>query len=240
MARRKTEPPEELGAPMYMVQYTSLMALLLSFFVMLQTMGQKKTHRFNEGVGHIRNALGMKGGFGMLPYWRAVVGRMGGSYPKVEPEIEQDRDFVGFLKGTLWRSGLHDTSIVRVDVRPTGTEVVLTTPIAFAPGEAHVPLDARRFLDRVGAVFYDLEDCGLIVSCVVRTGSDEAQRHFLAVERAAAVARYLEDRFGEGLGGVRCMGFAYGRYTGYVDNDEAVMFVLQKEDASAGRTTIFR
>jgi len=194
-------------------------------------MGEQKTHRFKVGVGQIRNVLGLKGGFGMLSYWRTVFGKRAGNHPNVKPELEEDRNFEGFLKGTLWKLGLPETSVVRVDVIPVGTEVVLSTPIEFHSGQAHLPLKARRFLDRIGTMFYDLKNCRLTVYAVVRTGQDEAARQMLAVQRAATVARYLEDRFGAALGGIRCAGYAHGRYMEYLESDDAVVFVLRRASA---------
>ena len=52
---------EEL-APAYMGLYSSLMILLLAFFILLNSMATVQEAGFKAGIGKVQNAFGWKGG----------------------------------------------------------------------------------------------------------------------------------------------------------------------------------
>jgi hypothetical protein len=233
---KKVIENQEVQAPAYMVQYGGLMALLLAFFVTLQTLGDKKTHKFKRGIGDIQNAFGLKGGFGVLPYWKTFREWSGGSYPDVKKEPGPEEDFLGFMKGMLWRAGLDEGSVLRVDLDPLGATAVIATPMQFAAGDAGLAPESRRFLDRIGAVFYDLPDCSVSVCCLAAAQPEpEAARQQLAVERAATVARYLGEKFGDGIGTVRALGYAHARFATFATGGESVALLIRKNRRSEVR-----
>ena len=73
---KRPDPPKEASAPSYFVQYAALWCLMLAFFVVLLSMGHQRTAEFKSGMGMIRDAFGLKGGMGILAFWRkASAGR---------------------------------------------------------------------------------------------------------------------------------------------------------------------
>jgi flagellar motor protein MotB len=221
-----------------MVLYSSLMALLLAFFVTLLTMGQEKTAKFKEGVGEIRDAFGLRGGFGILNYWKSISQWLASDYPEVSQEEKAEASLVGYLKGVLWREGLNESFILKIEYDELGESVMMSTPISFTEDNAFLSRDARWFLNRMGAVFYNLPDCSVTVSCLVNTENptNAVENELLAVERAVAVTRYLTEKVKIPASRLLPVGFAYDRYLVPQEAEEAVYFMIRRKNNSQGET----
>jgi len=228
------EQEEEMEAPGYMVLYSSLMALLLAFFVTMLSMGAEATGKFNEGVGDIRDAFGLRGGFGILNYWKSISQWLANDFPEVtqEEEADEDANLVGYLKGVLWREGLNESFIVRIDYDELGETVMMATPITFSGKNAFLGRDDRWFLNRMGAVFYNLPECGVTVSCLVNTEDPEKMEdeQRLAVERAVAVTRYLIQKVKIPASRLLPVGYANERYLDPPETEEAVFFLIRRNN----------
>ena len=230
---KRPEPEEEMEAPGYMVLYSSLMALLLAFFVTLLSMGAEATGKFNDGIGDIRDAFGLRGGFGILSYWKSISQWLANDFPEVtqkeEDEKDEEANLVGYLKGVLWREGLNESFIIRIDYDDMGETVMMATPITFSDDNAFLGRDDRWFLNRMGAVFYNLPECGVTVSCLVNTEDpdkmEDNQR--LAVERAVAVTRYLIQEIKIPASRLLPVGYADERYLDPPETEEAVFFLIR-------------
>ncbi|NCC52662.1 MAG: hypothetical protein EOM20_15790 [Spartobacteria bacterium] len=226
----KIKVEEELEAPGYMVLYSSLMALLLAFFVTLLSMGEEATGKFNAGIGEIRDAFGLRGGFGILSYWKSISQWLANDYPEVSQEEDEDANLVGYLKGVLWREGLNDSFIIRIDYDELGETVMMATPITFSGRNAFLGRDDRWFLNRMGAIFYNLPECGVTVSCLVNTDDPEKmeENQRLAVERAVAVTRYLVQKVKIPASNLLPVGYANERYLDPPETEEAVFFLIRR------------
>ena len=67
MARRRPNRAV-LGAPLWIVTFGDMMALLLCFFILLQMFSElKKDHEYQRVITAIKEAFGYSGGIGVLP-----------------------------------------------------------------------------------------------------------------------------------------------------------------------------
>jgi chemotaxis protein MotB len=230
---REIKKAEEDEAPGYMVLYSSLMSLLLAFFVTMLAMGQERTAQFKTGVGQIRDAFGLRGGFGVLPYWRSMSQWLASDYPKVTKEEDQDAKLIGYLKGVLWREGLDESFILDIEYDRMGATIIMRTPIKFGVGNAFLERDSRWFLNRMGGVFYNLPEALITVSCLVETSGREAEDdradEYLAIERAVAVNRYLIDEVKISEERLQAVGYAHERYLRRLDEKEVVFFYIRSD-----------
>ena len=234
---KEEEKEEPEGAPAYMGQFTALMTLLLAFFICLLTMGQERISQYQAGFGEIRDAFGLKGGFGIFQFWRKGGEGQGDDNPSVKQEDEgqgdDDGDLVGYLEGTLWREGLLKISIIHTEFDNRGVTVTMSTPIEFRPGSAVLDREIRHFLNRVGIIFFNLPSSKLTVYALTQSLNSEDENQLLSIERAAAVTRYLEEKFRIPRSRVDAIGYAHTNYL-HGDQDERndrVLFSLRKPKA---------
>lgn len=221
---------EAEGAPGYMVQYTALMTILLAFFICLLTLGQQKATEYRKkGLGHVRDAFGLKGGLGLLPYWKAIMK----NYPEVEEldeEIDEKKDLLGYVRGAFTADVLDAEEIVQAEFEDWGYSVRVLTPLQFETGSIVLSRDAQRFLDRTGGVFYNLAEHTIIACCYVSTG-DPQKDYRLAAHRAVVITRYLKHECRVPGDRLRAVGYAHDRYLGPNDmgqSDQMTLFFVRK------------
>jgi flagellar motor protein MotB len=228
---RKGEPPQDAQAPGFFVQYAALWCLMLAFFICMLSLGHERTAEFKTGVGFIRDAFGLKGGLGMLPFWHMIAGESShkGQTSRA-PQVEEEGNLIGYFKGMLWKEGLASVSILRVEVDEWKVGVVMKVPLSFPEGESVLDTTAKEFLDRIAGVFFNLPDWFLSVGCLTPAADDENGSLRLASERASVVARYLQDVGRIEGNRVEAVGYAHSRYTGIEAPDAGgvVMFTLRK------------
>ncbi len=232
---KKREPSREEQAPGYMVMYSALWCIMLAFFVSVLSMGRQKTDDFKKGVGEIRNAFGVEGGFGLLQFMRGH--RMDESGARIESrrndsKEEQDERaaLIGFFKNMLWREGLSSVAILDVRVDALGANVILQTPIVFSPGDASLSADARKFLNKIGTLFYNRPDLSIEVICMTTppAGSEDIVP---ALERASAVTRYLSEECRIPEARIASLGYGSTRFMAYLPDtmvDQTVLFSVRK------------
>jgi len=68
-----------------------LMVLLLAFFIVLVSLSQTQKAGFKAGIGEVKNAFGMAGGYGFFNF--AFFGRTGGYAPNASESEEGDAGF---------------------------------------------------------------------------------------------------------------------------------------------------
>lgn len=61
MARKKRQGEGEAGAPAWLVTYSDLVTLLLTFFVLLLSMANLDKMKFNDALGSLKGAFGLSG-----------------------------------------------------------------------------------------------------------------------------------------------------------------------------------
>jgi chemotaxis protein MotB len=229
------KPPKEDQAPAYMTMYASLWCIMLAFFVTLLSMGQQRTEEFKEGLGQIQNAFGREGGFGLLQFMRGHrMTRPGANLDSRREDTAdpQDRaELIGFFKNMLWREGLSSVAILDVKVDSGGANVILQTPIEFQADYANLSMEDRKFLNKIGAIFYNRSDLSIRVDCYTRPSEDDSNDMILALERASAVTRYLagECRISENR--LSSLGYGSTRFMLYLPEtniQQTVVFSVRK------------
>ncbi len=223
---KKKEEDEE--APDYIAQYTSLMTILLAFFIIMLSMGSDKTADYQSGMGYIRNAFGSQGGFGLMPFWRGIWQRN----PDIEvEESESEEDhLVGYEKGKLSLDSLDAEGILKAEIQDWGRYVSVTVPISFPENEAAITDGAKEYLKGLGQLFYSLDGYRVTVCAYVSTGDHEADQ-VLATKRSVLIMRYLRDEYNIDDHRIRSAGYAFPDYldSGKAEGrEQMVTFVVQK------------
>ncbi len=228
----KREPPKEEGAPAYMAQFTSLMTILLAFFIVMLTMGQEQVSRYNmEGFGLIRDsAFGLKGGgLGVMSYMRAV---LRGS-PDIGRAVEETPDdhHLGYVRGEFDREQMDAEGIVHTEIQDWGNSVRIATPVVF-PDDGWIPSpESREFLDKIGNVFYNMEGYRVTVACYEAAGADAQAARMTAARRALAVINYLERQKRVPRAMLRAVGYSAPLYMEFADGEsptQKTVFFVRK------------
>jgi chemotaxis protein MotB len=224
----RDKKPEE-GAPAYMAQFTALMTILLAFFICMLSLGSTREAEYKDGIGNVRDAFGVSGGLGLLPYWKAIMNR----YPKIDADSEEvKRNLIGYRRGTFQSDILSLSQAIRGRLRQQHRSVRIMTPIRFAVGSAVLDADARAYLSSLGQVVFAMRNCQLAICCYA---PDDAQGTItLSAMRAAAVSRYLAAACGLPQSSLSGIGYAHTKYLGELDEatQATVVFVSRRSTGS--------
>ncbi len=224
------KPQEPEGAPAYFVQYAALWCIMLAFFVVLLTLGHDRTDAYKTGIGYIRDAFGLKGGLGMLDFWRKATEGQGDAKPTTAKPPE-DGDLIGHFRGMLWKEGLSSISILRTEFDDLGVRITVDTPIEFAPDDAVLNRRTQDFLNRIGTVIYNLPDCIVAVNSYAHGRGSDEQDLLLAAERSTAIARYLQGPCRIPPRRVESLAYSHERYLaplGESQTNQAVQLAIRK------------
>ncbi len=223
------EKPKEEQAPAYFVMYAALWCIMLAFFVTMLTMGKQRVAEFREGLGEIRNQFGTRGGFGLFPYWRNYDKQKSG-FMNYRFETKEG-EFIGYLKGMLWKEGLSSSSILKIDMQEDSVTIYLMTPLVFLPGSSMLSNANKSYLSRIAGLFYNRTD--LLISIYALLDNEKGNNTVLATRRAAVVSRYLSDVCLVARDRLTAVGYASKRYLDFIDSGvkECVIFVIKKEEA---------
>jgi len=149
MVIKRTRPDEaKKGAPRYLVSFSSIMTLLLAFFIILQAFASvQEPGLFYAGRGSFIRALetGGLGGFWDrngsghdIPRYLAPEGQTEAPRERrIDPEMED---------GQQAAERLEQEAAVRGDTPPPGPRRVLSTPVVFGPAKSRLTEAEGRFL----------------------------------------------------------------------------------------------
>ena len=228
---KRPDPPKEEKAPAYMTMYSALWCIMLAFFVVLMTLGRQKSDKYKKGIGAVKNAFGVRGGMGMMEYWRKASDGQGDNNPN-PPDEQEEGDVVGHFKGMLWKEGLSNVSILKTEFDDRGISITIDTPIEFVTNSAVLGREACAFLSRMGGVFYNMPGFEITVQDLTMREKDTDDRNLLlAIERASAVTRYLQDEARIPADRIIAVGFSNRKYLTALKSDprdQALIFSLRK------------
>lgn len=245
MAEEQTQAPPKKekkadvapGAPAWMVTYSDLVTLLLTFFVLLLSMANMDPVRFVAASGSLKEAFGMQQESNSTDFAIPIFPHQPKSqyspiqiqssekvYEKVKSKIDALRlnDDIGFIKKD------DDSIILRV-----------SDSVLFAPGQAEITRKALPILRSIAEIIkplpVNLRIEGHTDDTPIRGGSNTANWD-LSVERSVSVLRYFSQ--GDLLSLDRMAAVGYGTDRPVVANvDEAsraknrrVDFVLRLKD----------
>lgn len=241
---KKVEPPVEAGAPAYMLQYSALMTLLLAFFICIVSTckfaGEAKVG-FSAGVGRISNSLGVKGGFGILPFMNQVQKNYRAIFPKTKKKpkdatkpADPDRNLIGLPRNSARMGVAELENYFKIEQQFRGVSIRLNTPILFGNEQRSLDSKAVEFVQRVGGILQSMPDVVLTVRSYSGSLGDEAMDEELAAERGACVLRHLETESGVERVRMRVVAYNNERYLGDLTQaqkrqKQAMLLYLQKD-----------
>jgi len=213
MAREVKKPKEEL-APAYFVQYSSLWCILLGFFVLLLSLGNTQTGPGDAGVGAVRDAFGMSGGLGILPFAKNA---FGGSDAKssslriIRSDEQPAYRLDGYVRGMLSSKGLSELSLWVIEDSPGKPKVVLSLPVKFRD-DLHLETGSVQMLETLSEVVFHLSGRQFEFMMVYNGDADRTAAQKRAMLRAAVVARFLAETCSLPPDQVRTVGYYDSRY----------------------------
>ncbi len=186
MGRSKKQEGEE-GAPMWIVTFSDLMSLLLTFFVLLLSFSTISEEDFNDAMASLQGAF-----FGVLPLNTGVISMHQRQPRRTKDEVSQT---ARRLRRRLQVLGLERQVKIEYDA-VGGMKISLPGGILFQPGSATLHPDAGSALQSIAEVLGEVPETFV----EVRGHTDDApltstprfrDNHELSYFRADAVARQL-------------------------------------------------
>jgi len=185
MARRPKK--ESGGAPAWMVTFSDMVTLLLTFFVLMLSMASMDQVKFNDAAGSLRDAFGvMKGG-----------NKTDISKPKVVEFVPINDDFVS----RLYKRMLTEFNRLKIDarislVKDRGAVILrVNESLLFAPGQTEVRPESYPTLNDIARLLQDLPFHlrveGHTDDTPVRTNN--VSNWDISVARAVSVVKYMAD-----------------------------------------------
>ncbi len=229
---KKRKKKEAAGAPLWMVTYSDMVTLLLTFFVLLLSMAQLDKMKFKEAVGSL------KGAFGVLESAnRTTVDR-----PRIVEFLPIEDDYVA----RLYKRLISQLQRLKLDrditlVRDRGAVVLrVNDAVLFASGQTEVRPEAYAVLRKVAEMVRPLP-FGLRIeghtddTPVARQG---ASNWDLSVARAVSVLKFFGRENLLPLDRLSAVGYGAQRPLGPNDSDAGralnrrVEFVLESTSAT--------
>ncbi len=224
MGKKKAEG----GAPAYMGLFTSLMTVLLAFFMLMVAMSSSSQEAgFHHGVGNVENTNGLKGGVGVLSFARAAGDK--GILGVAEEEVSNDqfqKQFVSDGDG-----GVGSTDLDNIQENDKGHYLSIYIPHIFEKGSAKIVKDSalEEYLRKMSTGFIAVKD-NILIRSFADDGGSKNESQLLATKRANAIIKYLNSK---GIGYERLVGIGYG-FDRYFDFSE-----IEKEIRQNGQASFF-
>lgn len=228
MIRKNKEDSDEQQAPAYMVLYSSLMTLLMTFFIVMVSMGKYGKEKFHTASVSVKEAFGVfaprEGGLlrwilnldRVKPDFRFIDNRI------VASQMDKTELLVGkienFLGSSSNKAGVQDIQVKYLPQK--GIIVKVSETFMFDLGQVKLKPKAEKFLDRLISLFYDqpyeIEVEGHTDNLPVSTNRYPSNWE-LSAGRAISVIRYLHEKGGIDYRYLRAIG--YSEYRPLVEND---------------------
>ena len=202
--------PDEGGAPAYMGLFTSLMTVLLAFFILLVAMADTQDAGFYKGVGAVENSLGITGGFGIMPFAK-VAGDRGVLGVEVDGEETSIKD-KQLIQDVTGEGGDKTTDIENAEEIDRGSYIRMQIPHAFEPGLSKVKEGSKLFeyLRNISVGFFNLKE-KVIIRVYAEDTKDREVNKDLAFKRAYAILKVMKKN-GMRDNQVEAVGYGFDRY----------------------------
>ncbi len=194
---RKDQKPQ---VPAYIVTFSDMVTLLLTFFVLLMTLAEiQDPELFNRGRDSFWESIRLCG-LGALLGGRITtdLGATQTKYPTSEPEVSEDRTLDEYRKKLRQAFERLTQSAVTLPSQIVAQRLDFRlTDIRFAPGRAALDEDANQSLAQFCIDLQqnlDAEHCSLYVLGLAGDERTEMQQWTLSAKRAQAVATSLRQR----------------------------------------------
>lgn len=196
---KKRAPAQPRGAPAWIVTFSDLMSLLLTFFVLLVSFATFESEKIKEAIMSLKGALGVaRPSVHMLtekspPFFRHI------TRPPKKGSEEEDREKKRLkIEAQLSRKGLDKT--IGSFVSKEGIVLMALSHVFFDPGSAEIREDSYETLSLIGDII-DLYENQVRVEGHTSSATLEAESPFptlweLSGARASAIVRYLVEDYG--------------------------------------------
>lgn len=198
MAKKKQQecPP---GAPAWIVTFSDLMSLLLTFFVLLVSFANFESQKIKEAIMSLKGALGVaRPSVYTLTEPNPPFKRPATRKPKEGSEEDQKEKKRREIQAQLSKKGLDRT--IGSFVTKEGVVLVALAPVFFEPGRAEFREDSYETLSLIGDVvaLYENEVRveGHTSDATLEAGSPYPTLWELSGARAAAIVRFLAEDYG--------------------------------------------
>jgi len=211
LAHKKDEDKKS-GGPSYMVLYANLMTLLMTFFIVLVSMGSIQREKVKVGVGAFRKAF-LSGGLGILWENKPI---------SFEYLIEQERMKIREQISTSFKESLGaEMEKEGLTIATIREGVVLKLPgkVLFGSGKAELKPEARKTLNKIIPLLksypYSIQVEGHTDNLPIHTERFHSNWE-LSAARAISVIKYF---WRNGIPQDRLSALGYGEYRPVVPND---------------------
>ena len=202
---RKTHRIEEkpASAPAYIVTFSTLVTLLLAFFVVLVSMGTTQDDTLFDQGYKWEFLESFKKGFGVRQ--SIDLGNIGNRYAISDP----DKLFEGRTTDAKTERLRRITKKLSRSMNITPSPIAAkktdfsVTDIHFSPGDAVLNEPAKGFLSEFCMDLQQVPDRGDVKLCILGLAGDEKtekEQWIVSARRAQAVADFLQDTFPKGSG----------------------------------------
>ena len=196
---RKKHKIEESSpkAPAYIVTFSTLVTLLLAFFVVLVSMGTTQDDTlFDQGYKGERFWVPFQTGFGVRKKigFENIANRYAIKDPN-EPSEERTTDAATERLRRIVKKLSQSMNITLSPMAAKKTDFSVTD-IHFSPGDAVLNEPAKRFLSKFCTDLQQSPGCEVVKLCVLglaRDGKTEKDKYVLSAKRAESVADFLRE-----------------------------------------------
>lgn len=241
MARREKKPEEKKGSA-WLVTFSDLMTLLLTFFVLLLSMAVIDERRVRDVLFTVRGSLGM-GSAISTPMSDKNIPR-----PVTPGVFDMPSDDLEPLRDMLWEDPNQDVNLLSnyyIEI------ISISSDVLFAPGETSLTVKGQALLGRIAPVLRNL-DYPILLAGHTSPARDEVDQYQVDLDpyafsptwevsflRAMAVYTMFKDL---GLPGDKMMVEGFGEYRPRVSNNtpmgraanRRVDIVLDKRNKDVG------
>lgn len=221
--KRKTSEKAASGAPAWMITFSDMVTLLLTFFILLYSVSNVDAQKFKNISASLQAVL--SGGSGILEAQESPTELPVDDPEKLVDEIldntkikESTLRMYEQVKGYIEEKGLE--ADVSVSLNRSGVFVDIKEVILFEPGEASLKAGGQEILDNLEGLFLKFEN-----EIVVEGHTDNVPMRSqayptnweLSAGRALAVVRYLSEV--KEVPEERLAAIGYGEYRPIIGND---------------------
>lgn len=229
--RKRRSLQNKGGSAPWMLTYSDMVTLLLTFFILLFAMSAIDAERFKETIISIQSSL--FGHTGILDSPREVEssdsdqdtdiheGTLDLEHDLEQALLEKIREAEALqaqVESFLIKAGLEGTVEVKIEER--GVVMELPNQIFFEQASAELKPEAREFLDALALFFREIENRVIIEghTCTLPINTERYPSNWeLSVARSVRVTRYLVET--KGLEPDRFIATGYGEYQPLASND---------------------
>ncbi len=211
--------PDEGGAPAYMGLFTSLMTVLLAFFILMVSMADSQDAGFYHGVGSVQNTYGVKGGLGVMNFARKAgdKGMLG-----VSEENEDTNATKQLLFEPEGDGGLGTVDVDGINEVEKGVYISVFIPHTFEKGSTRLDPNSKLadYLKKMSIGFLSVKE-DIVIRTYAEDGGNKTENQLLATKRANSIMKFLHSK-GISYSRLTSTGYNYDRYFDFSEVDKQI------------------